>query len=386
MQNKQQYINTVLKVTEEVKNEFGKFSWAEVAYRVKKLYPHKNITYEGVRSVYRRHGKTFKNPDVIRAKTNDTLAGRTNLKDRLLPRLRTKASINQLANYLNVPADHILLALTKLQLEGYSQIKIWSEGGEAFAQIFKRAKDTNNEYDISDKWKNASTITLGIISDTHIGSEYYNEEALNHFYDLMVERGIKTVLHCGDLFEGFKRARPEAFLNNKAIGFQAQLNYGERVFPKRDGVETLVISGNHDEWYMVEGLADIVKTFARIRPDVKFLGNSFARVWLTPKLDLTLFHPNDGTSSNIFGKLQQFLARGGDKRSKINILGHYHKFAYLKHDGMHAFYPASFQRQSNWMSRNNLHSEVGALILTLKVDTNTGDLLSLNFEFIDYNN
>lgn len=43
MQNKQQYINTVLKVTEEVKNEFGKFSWAEVAYRVKKLYPHKSI-------------------------------------------------------------------------------------------------------------------------------------------------------------------------------------------------------------------------------------------------------------------------------------------------------------------------------------------------------
>ena len=39
MRNKQQYINTVLKITkEEVKNEFGKFSWA-VAYRVKKLYP-----------------------------------------------------------------------------------------------------------------------------------------------------------------------------------------------------------------------------------------------------------------------------------------------------------------------------------------------------------
>lgn len=121
------------------------------------------------------------------------------------------------------------------------------------------------------------------------------------------------------------------------------------------------------------------------RPDIQFLGNSFARVWLTPELDLTLYHPNDGSSANVFGKLQNFLIRAGNKISKINILGHYHKLAWVNFNDRHALYPASFQKQSKWMNMNNLRSEVGAMIITLTVSKEIGELLTFNFEHFDYN-
>ena len=379
------YRDAVIKVVNGVKEEFGKNNWAEVVERLKLLYPTKQITTEGARSTYRRHGGTLVNPTAVRAKKQDALGGKETLEDRLFPRIQRKAELSAVAKLLGVTEDDILLSVAKLQLDGFIRVKVWKEGPITYVQNIRKAKEFGLLTSLVDKWQHTSKLSFGVISDTHFSSEYTNEEALNHFYDLMVERGISTVLHAGDLSEGFKQTRVESFLGNKAIGFQQQVDYIEKNYPKRNGIETFVISGNHDEWYMQQGLADIVKTISKSRPDIKFLGNSYAKVQVTPKIEITLFHPNDGSSANIFGKLQNFIDRGGKKVSKINILGHYHKLAWLYKDDVHAFYAASFQRQSSWMNLNNLRSEVGAIILNLTVNSVTGELLALNFEHIDYN-
>lgn len=379
------YIDVVKKIVKDIQKEYGRNNWSEAVRRLQVLYPTKKLTTEGVRSTYRRHGDTLVNPTTTQTKKLDYLAGRETLEDRLFPRIQRKTELSAIAKFLGVTEDDILLSVAKLQMNGFTRVRVWKEGNTTYIQNVRKAKEFGQLTSIVDKWKNTSKISIGVVSDTHLGSEYTNEEALNHFYDLMVERGIPVVLHAGDLSEGFKQTRVETFLGNKAIGFQQQVDYISKNYPKRDGVETLVISGNHDEWYMQQGLADIIKTVSMIRPDIKFLGNSYAKVLITPKIEITLFHPNDGSSANIFGKLQRFIERGGKKVSKINILGHYHKLAWIYKDDVHAFYAASFQRQSSWMNLNNLRSEIGGLILNLTVNTETGELLALNFEHIDYN-
>lgn len=379
------YIETVVDVVNNVKKELGKNNWKEVTDRLQKLFPNKQLTTEGVRSTYRRHGKTLVNPDVTTTKTNDALKGNITLEDRLFPRIQKKTSVTAVAELLGVSEDNILLAVAKLQMQGHPRVRVWQEGGKTFVQNMKKAKEYGLLTDISEKWKNTSKISIGVVSDTHIGSEYANETALNHFYDLLQERGISIVLHAGDVFEGYNIKRPETFFNNVAVGFQNQLERGIAKYPKREGITTYMISGNHDEWYIQKGFADIVKTLSMTRGDLVFLGNSYAKIKVTPKIDITLFHPNDGSAANVYGKLQNFVSRAGVKLSKINILGHYHKLAWLYMNDVHAFYPASFQRQSSWMNLNNLRSEVGAIILNLTVNNETGELLALNFEHVDYN-
>lgn len=380
------YRDTVLKIAEEVRNRNnGRNDWNEVSDRVRKLFPDKRVTPESVRGINRRHGKKHVDPNISSAKRADNLAGRESLEERILYRIKYKTDIKALSDILEVTVNEILLEVAKLQLKGFTGVKIWTEGKRQYIQNLRKAKEFGNEEDLIDKWHNSEEIVIGIVADTHLGSEYCDEESLNHFYDLAKERGIDTILHAGDIFEGYKNTRVETFLGNKAIGFQEQLEYGIKHYPKRDGITTYVISGNHDEWYIQQGLADIVKTFAGSRTDIKFLGNSYARIWLTPEVDITLYHPNDGSSLNVFHKLQNFINRGQDKVSKINVLGHYHKLGWISFNDIHGIYPASFQKQSKWMNMNNLRSEVGAIILTLKVDKDTGELLSLIFEHIDYN-
>lgn len=140
---------------------------------------------------------------------------------------------------------------------------------------------------------------------------------------------------------------------------------------------------NHDDFYIQEGLANIVKTVAVIRDDINYLGDDFARVWLTPNLDMTLYHPNDGSAANVHHKAQRFIENGGGKVSKINIIAHYHKTLWMKHKGSYALLSSSFQKQSNWMNQNNLTSNVGGYILNIKVDKE-GNLLALDTEYVDF--
>ena len=379
------FVDFLLKTVEEVKGD--KSYWNIVHEKVNEQFPQNTLTKEGLRSLYRFNRPT--KTDNIKAsieKRVDELGGRTTLVERLVHKIKNgkRYELSALADLLKCEEDDLLLAVTKAKIEGHTGIKTYKEAGRVYIHLIKKARDTGNTYDFADRWKNSREIKIGVLSDTHLGSEYDAVDELNHFYDVCLERGVTDVFHAGDLVEGFKVARALTFVKNRAIGFQDQLNYAVEKYPKRPGIRTYVISGNHDLWYMSESAANIVKTFANLRDDVTFLGDEFARVWLTPKLDITLYHPNDGSASNVFTKLQNFIDRGGDKVSKINIIGHYHKLAWIKYKNSYAMYPASFQHVSAWMNINNLRSEVGAMILTLRVDQD-GELLSVLQEHIDYN-
>lgn len=341
---------------------------------------------ERIRSLYRFHYKGLnKIRRINEAKLEDELSGDNTLESKILKRITKKTSVDALAKLLGVKPDDIILTATKLKLSGHTNIKMFKEGSTTFIQLIKKFKRLDNEFDKTDTWTGQKEIVIGVVSDTHMGSEYHANKELHKMYDIFEKRGITMVLHAGDLSEGMKKTRMETFLGNTAIGFQAQLDYVVKNYPKRKGITTYIISGNHDNWYMIEGLANFVNTVALIRDDIKYLGDDFARVWLTPKVDVTLYHPNDGSSSNVFTKLQNFGDRGGNKLSKINIIGHYHKLGWIYYRDMHILYPASFQHQSEWMNLNNLRSEVAGIILHLKLNDD-GSLKEMMIEHImDFN-
>jgi len=375
-------VNTVEKLKQE-KNTGAKFPlWPTVTAEIRKLFPDEYITTEVVRWVYRTRKDNEYTKDTTQVKA--IAAGTESLEQRLLKKINDKRTVVSLADLLDVTIDDILLAATKLNIAGYTGVNVWSEGGTLFIKNSKKTKNMTLEHDHTKHWENAREIVIGIVSDNHMGSEFSAEEELENFYDLAKARGITRIYHAGDLTEGYKQSRMHTFLHNKAIGFTDQLDYTVKHYPYRPGITTSVIAGNHDLFFMEEGLANIVKAVADRRADIEYLGDEFARVWLTPKVDMTLYHPNDGSSGNVFTKLQSFVERAGEKLSKLNIIGHYHKTGWIDFKDVYVMYPGSFQRQSKWMNIKNLRSELGALILTLKVDQD-GELLSLVVEHINYN-
>jgi len=233
--------------------------------------------------------------------------------------------------------------------------------------------------------KNKSrVIQFGMVSDTHMGAKVQQLKSLHKFYDTLVDRGIKTVYHGGDISEGlyFKRAShgDDRFLHS----FDQQMNYIVENYPKRDGIKTYFITGNHDYTHVMNGGVNIGPIINVYRSDMEYLGHNFAKIWLTPKVDMNVVHPMDGSAISISLKSQQRIDRGyGVKKCKIQALGHYHKWDYVYWNATHGITLPGFHGQSSFMDGKNLASIIGGVIVTLRV-TEDGEFESMSTEFLPY--
>jgi hypothetical protein len=160
------------------------------------------------------------------------------------------------------------------------------------------------------------------------------------------------------------------------------LKYITDVYPKRDGVVTRFITGNHDVTHFRNGFANIGEAIDARRPDMEYLGHNFCRVDLTENLTMSLIHPTDGAAQSLSLKLQKIIDRNVSRRSDVMLVGHYHKSCMIKYMGIYGFLTPSFQKVTKFMEDNNLVSDVAGMILTFKVDAE-GRLLSLCSEYID---
>lgn len=343
-------------------------------------FPSLAITVEGVRSHYRRL-KEVRMHQICQRK-DDRRVGR-NIEQALIKQISAKRSVAYLAEKFAKSENEILAILTRLQLNGYNGLKIWNEDGAIMCQnsIKEMIKSTNKEFSLADLYE-GRTIRVGIVSDTHIGSVHHAEKELNLVYDYFEKEGITEVFHAGDISEGFYTNRPTSISELTHVGFQAQLRKIIEDYPRRRGVTTYFITGNHDVTHMRNGFANIGETISMVREDLVYLGHNFAKVELTENLSMSLIHPTDGSSTTIGHKLQQIIEKNTFRRADIMLVGHYHKYCHLKHRGVHGWLLPSFEKQTGFMADNNLDSLVGALVLTIKVDAE-GKLLAISDEYID---
>lgn len=93
----------------------------------------------------------------------------------------------------------------------------------------------------------ANTIKFGIIGDTQIGSLYQRMDALKAFYEYCVCEDINTVLHAGDVLDGWKVYKGQEFeLAPNGRSWPEQRDMFAESIPKIDGMTTIFITGNHD--------------------------------------------------------------------------------------------------------------------------------------------
>ena len=88
---------------------------------------------------------------------------------------------------------------------------------------------------------------FALISDTHFGNKYEEEEALDIFYDIVKESGIKTVFHAGDVTDGID-VYPGQYRDmvREVRDVNDLIEYTIKHYPKKRGITTYAIAGNHD--------------------------------------------------------------------------------------------------------------------------------------------
>jgi predicted phosphodiesterase len=261
---------------------------------------------------------------------------------------------------LDLEELELLGYIQKLQLKGYEV----QNTGNCF-KLSKQPKVRNTNYKLYEG--NLKEIKIGIVSDTHIGSKQQQETLLNYAYNDFEERGITTVLHCGDITDGLSN-RPEHKYELFALGADEQAEYVINNYPEKKGIKTYFICGNHDGWHFKNGGFDIGKKIDSAREDMVYLGSQQATVIIN-NCKIRLFHPIDGSSYaySYSGQKTMDAIRGGEKPN-IMLVGHHHKQMYFVYRNIHYFEVPSFQAETPFIQGKRLSNDVGYWILNVEVD------------------
>lgn len=357
----------------------GKTNWVQVKKDMKALGHIKGK--EAWRTQYRYYfNEDFKKQNRrTKRKYYDKERNMFGLEERLLELIKSKRSSEYLTQMLKCSENDLLVAATRLQLRGYN-VLVWQEDDKVMFHNVRKLPDVTNTFE---HLYDGEEITIAILGDTHLGHNCEALDELKHFYEYAYSKGVRDFYHVGDLTDGYYKNRDSSIFEQHKIGFQQQLEHVVDNYPQIDGVTTYFITGNHDLTHTINGGANIGDVVGKIRKDMVYLGHNFAKVWLTPDVDINLIHPTDGSSAAISYKAQKIIdAATGKRKSKIMAIGHYHKVNWLYYKNIHAFNVPSFQHQTEFMASNNLASIVGGFILTIKVDDD-GKLLSVVPEFVN---
>lgn len=266
-----------------------------------------------------------------------------------------------LANDHKVSMIAIVKEIEAIKADGYNVVE---EGNE-----FHIKKTPDAEVKIHDcKWEGNEHIKVGIVSDTHLCSKHQQLNHLNSMYDLFKQEGIKDVYHAGDLCEGDKMRRGheyEIFVH----GADEQTDYIIENYPKREGMKTSFITGNHDLSHMKRSGYDIGRRIAEKRKDMKYLGMEEARIMLTPNCSMDLAHPRDGAAYALSYATQKYCdaLQGGSKPS-ILVVGHHHKAIAYQYRNIQIVEAGAFQAQTKFMKGKRIAAHVGGWILEINLD------------------
>lgn len=219
-------------------------------------------------------------------------------------------------------------------------------------------------------WDGGQIIRFGLMGDTQINSKYTQLTHLHRFYDICASQGIDTVFHTGDIDEG-EQMRPGHQYECYEQGADDHVAEIVRVYPRRDGIKTYFITGNHDASLYKRAGMDLGRAIADKRDDMIYLGRDCAVVNLTDNCKLELRHPWDGTAYALSYKPQKIIeAMESDSKPNILAIGHYHKVEYLFYRNVHCFQTGCFQSQTPFTRGKGISVHMGGWIVEILVDEN----------------
>jgi predicted phosphodiesterase len=294
----------------------------------------------------------------------------------LLVKHKRGLQVDQLCDQLGVSERVLYATLDDLRDEGYI---VTETNGLVTLQRIAPLEENHTELD----WQGNQVIRFGVVSDTHLGSKWQQLTHLNTLYDIYEREGIRLVFNAGDLTEGVGMRRGHEF-EVFTHGADEQVAYVIEHYPKRDGLVTQFITGNHDHSAIKQSGHDIGAPIERARPDMIYLGRSSCKVNITPNCIVEINHPLDGASYAISYALQKMIdAMPGGGKPNIYLGGHHHKAMYLFYRNIHAFECGTTQAQTPWMRGKRLPAHMGGWIIEVHVD-DEGTVTRCGGEFVPF--
>lgn len=206
-------------------------------------------------------------------------------------------------------------------------------------------------------------IRFGALSDTHEGSQFFDESCYDAAIAEFKKEGCEFIAHTGDVTEGMSN-RPGHIYELNKIGYDAQFQYAKQQFEKWDK-PWYTIDGNHDRWFLKSNGALLVKHISEILPNVNFIGHDEGDISLKGETTIKLWHGDDSGGSYAISYRPQKIVESftGGEKPGILITGHDHKAGYFFIRNVHVFEAGAMSKQSKWMRSTKKENHFGFWII-----------------------
>lgn len=209
---------------------------------------------------------------------------------------------------------------------------------------------------------------FGVVSDTHLCSVAERIDLLRRCYDEFEKQGVSVVFHCGDMTDGWKEYRNHVNFV-KVSGDQDQAKYAIKHYPRRKGITTYVIGGNHDDSYhnsKVDRLSLVTHGFhdqgkeIEGRDDIVYLGQYSHYIIFPQEIRIHLLHPRGGSAyARSYKQQKRSENMGRNLRPDIQFSGHFHTHNYLFIEGTHFVACPGLQDETEFFKRLGLGRSIG---------------------------
>lgn len=261
-------------------------------------------------------------------------------------------------------------------------LRRYKQNGGQLDDVMGRIRDKFSDVDLERLLKADMTITRRpsrnisfegedfcflVMSDTHVGSQYFDERYLFSAFEEGHKQGCTTLLHGGDLIEGMSN-RPGHIYELTKIGYAEQRNYAVELFQKWQKPMYFIL-GNHDLWTNTKsgvGL-DVGEDIEHRIEDAHYLGIHEGNIDVCGA-QFMLWHGEDGSSYATSYRVQKIIeAFTGGEKPKVLLCAHTHKALYLQERNVHAVSTGSIQQQSGFMRYKRLPAHCGFWIIRGKI-------------------
>lgn len=209
--------------------------------------------------------------------------------------------------------------------------------------------------------------TIAVISDTHLGSKYCLRAQLREFVEYAYSRGVREILHPGDILDGsYRHARFEM----SHVGLEDQIRDLCETLPELPGLTYHAITGNHDFTFTESNGANVGRAISRYfaehdRRDFVSYGDRSAFLRLRGAL-IHLWHPRSGGAyARSYHLQKQIEAYAPGEKPQILLAGHWHIYCHLFERGVQAIACPTFQGGGSAFAQSLGGSPaIGGLILS----------------------
>ena len=225
-------------------------------------------------------------------------------------------------------------------------------------------------------------LKFALVSDTHLGNKQSAKSELSDFYKKAWDEWVEAFIHCGDLVDGTGNVFKGQVYELENVGYDEQLKTAVNDYPYYWDIKTYVVGWNHDESFLKENWANIIKNIAYLRDDIIDMWFYDARIKLNG-VDINAHHWG-GNMSYAKSYKPQKLIENIDTRNQPDIFasGHWHDALYMAYRNIHSFLPWAFLKQNLLAKRFNLGTTIWGWIV--EVDIKEDWSSEIQMKFIQY--